>query len=377
MLKPTYTIPVLPPPVDLESIPVLKALAAAHRALAELKGRAGTIPNQTILIDTLVLQEAKASSEIENIVTTQDELFQADLFPGGPLSPAAKEVALYRDALKLGYDRMLRSGRVITNNHLIELFRLLKARDDGFRDTPGTALKHERTGEIIYVPPQNGREIADHMTALERFINTDEDCALDPLIKMAVIHHQFESIHPFPDGNGRIGRILNVLYLSRAGLLDIPVLYLSRHITQTKADYYRFLQQVRDTNGSAAAWEAWVLYMLEAVAGTAVTTLDLVDGIRALMAGIKHRMRDELPKLYSQDLLNNLFRHPYTRIDYVVNDLGITRQTAAKYLDALAAHGFVSKHQAGRHNYYVNTHLTGLFMEGTGETGNGQGRGQV
>ena len=215
MLKPTYIIPPLPPAVDLETVPVLKALAAANRALAELKGRAATIPNQGILIDTLALQEAKASSEIENIVTTQDELFQADLFPEGPQSPAAKEVALYRDALRLGYAHQQQTGGLIRNGTLIDMFRLLKRRDDGFRATPGTALKNESNGEIVFVPPQDAQEILAHMSALERFVNDDSVSDLDPLIKMALIHHQFESIHPFPDGNGRIGRILNVLYLTR------------------------------------------------------------------------------------------------------------------------------------------------------------------
>lgn len=366
MLKPTYVIPDLPPPVELETAPVLKALASASRALAELKGRAATIPNQGILISTLALQEAKASSEIENIVTTQDELFQAELFPEGPQSPAAKEVALYRDALKLGYDRMRGSGGLITNNHLIEVFRLLKNRDDGFRTTPGTALKHDRTGETVYVPPQDAAAIVADMTRLERFINVDEASPLDPLIKMALIHHQFESIHPFPDGNGRIGRILNVLYLTRTGLLDIPILYLSRYITQNKADYYHLLQAVRDAGGSAEAWRDWVLYMLDAVASTAETTLQLVEAVRGQMAAMKRRMRDELPKLYTQDLLNNLFRHPYTRIDYVVQELGVTRQTAAKYLDTLAEQGFVDKHPAGRNNYYINTALVRLFIDVSG-----------
>lgn len=362
MLKPSYAIPVLPPPVDLETVPVLKALAKANRALAELKGRAATIPNQGILIDTLALQEAKASSEIENIVTTQDELFQADLQLEGPDSLAAKEVALYRDALKLGYGRLLESGGLITNHMLIEMFRLLKRRDGGFRVTPGTALKNDATGEIVYVPPQDARDIEAAMSALEKFINEDERSSLDPLIKMALIHHQFESIHPFPDGNGRIGRILNVLYLTRAGLLDIPILYLSRHITRTKADYYRLLQAVRAANG----WEDWVLYMLEAVAQTAEATLILVEGIRSQMAGVKKRLREQVPNLYSQDLLNNLFRHPYTRIEFVVNDLHVSRQTAAKYLDLLAENGFVAKHRSGRSNYYVNTDLLRLFLDVSG-----------
>jgi Fic family protein len=358
MLKPSYVIPSLPPPVEFETVRVLKALAKANRALAELKGRAAVIPNQGILIDTLALQEAKASSEVENIVTTQDELFQADLFPEGPESAEAKEVARYRDALKLGHNRLCQSGGLITNNTLIEMFRLLKRRDDGFRVTPGTALKHDLTGDTVYIPPQDANEIVAHMSALERFINDDNACALDPLIKMAVAHHQFESIHPFPDGNGRIGRILNVLYLTRTSLLDIPILYLSRHITRHKNDYYRSLQAVRDQG----AWEGWVLFMLEAVAATAQTTLGLVEGIRAQMADVKIRMRS-IPKLYSQDLLNNLFRHPYTRIDYVVADLNVTRQTAAKYLDTLAANGFIVKHQAGRANYYINTPLMALFLK--------------
>lgn len=359
MLTPTYPIPPLPPPVQLETVPVLKALAAANRALAELKGRAATIPNQGILIDTLTLQEAKASSEIENIVTTQDELFQATLFPEGPDSAAAKEVALYRDSLRLGYSRLIQTGGLITNNTLIDMFRLLKRRSGGFRNTPGTVLRNDVTGETAFVPPQDGNEIVVHMSSLERFVNDDEACALDPLIKMALIHHQFESIHPFPDGNGRIGRILNVLYLTRAGLLDIPILYLSRHITRSKGEYYRLLQAVRDDG----AWQDWVIYMLTAVAQTAQTTLRLVEGVRGQMASMKSQLRERLPKLYSQDLLNNLFRHPYTRIDFLMTDLGVTRQTAAKHLDKLAEAGFVQKQQAGRSNYYVNSALVNLFLE--------------
>lgn len=364
MLKSSYAIPPLPLPIDLETVPVLKALATANRALAELKGRAATIPNQAILINTLALQEAKASSEVENIVTTQDELFQADLYPDFSQSPAAKEVALYRDALQLGYARLQETGGLIPTSTLIDMFRLLKRRNDGFRVTPGTALKNETTGDIVYIPPQDAREIVAHMSALERFVNEDEASPLDPLIKMTLIHHQFESIHPFPDGNGRIGRILNVLYLTRTELLDIPILYLSRYITRSKADYYRLLQSVRDDGD----WQPWVLYMLQAVAETAETTLELVEGIRGQMAETKHRMRTELPKIYSQELLNNLFRHPYTRIEYVQNDLGLkARQTASKYLDTLADAKIVEKHQSGRNNYYINTNLVRLFLEISGE----------
>jgi len=304
------------------------------------------------------MEEKSRGRSVENIVTTQDELFQADLFPDDPQSPAAKEVARYRDALRLGLSRLLETGGLIPNSTLIDMFRLLKDRDDGFRVTPGTALKNERNGDIVFVPPQDANEIVTLMTALERFVNDDAVSDLDPLIKMALIHHQFESIHPFPDGNGRIGRILNVLYLTRTGLLDIPILYLSRHITRNKGDYYRLLQAVRDEG----AWEEWVIFMLEGVAETAKTTLQLVSGIGELMQDAKHRMREELPKLYSQELLNNLFRHPYTRIEYVQGDLKITRQTAARYLDSLAEHGFVNKHRAGKNNYFINTRLVRLLM---------------
>ena len=370
-MHPSQPIPSLPPAGDLETVPVLKALNRASRALATLKGQARSIPNQGILIDTLALQEAKVSSEIENIVTTQDELFRADLFPDGPQSAAAKEVALYRDALKLGFHRLHASEGLITNRTLIELYRLLKGRKDGFRKIPGTVLRNESTGNTVFVPPQDVRMIVDTMTALERFINDDSQSALDPLIKMALIHHQFESIHPFSDGNGRIGRILNVLYLTRCRLLEIPILYLSRYVTQNKATYYRLLQAVRDTGH----WQDWIVFMLNAVAETSAVTLKLVDGIHDQMASVKHRMRTELPKLYSQDLLNNLFRHPYTRIEYVQKDLGLqARQTASRYLEKLAKHGFVQKHRAGTSNYYINMDLVGLFLEVAGDRADADAR---
>ena len=357
MLRPTYSIPDLPPAADLETKSILRAAMDAHRCLAEVKGRAAAIPNQGILIDTLSLQEAKASSEIENIVTTQDDLFQADILPEGPQAGAAKEVARYRDALKSGFEALLKTD-LITNNAIIEMFQILKRTNEGFRATPGTALRNDRTGDMIYVPPQSALEITEHMTRLERFINDDASCDLDPLIKLALIHHQFESIDPFSDGNGRIGRILNVLYLTKTGLLEIPILYLSRAITTSKGDYYRLLQAVRDDG----AWEEWVLYILRAVESTSRVTLELIEGIRLQMAEYKHRMRNELPKLYSQDLLNNLFRHPYTRIEFVQSDLGLSRQTAARYLDQLAEKGFVRKRQIGRNNYYINDPLISLFL---------------
>ena len=369
MLKASYAIPTLPPAGVEETPAVLRALATAHRHLAELKGRAASIPNQGILIDTLALQEAKASSEIENIVTTQDELFQASAFPENPASPAAKEVARYADALRHGFTEQRRLGGLLTNNMIIAMFQMLKCTDEEFRATPGTALKNDQTGEMVYVPPQEGEAVRAHMTVLEQFINENGPehegaSGLDPLVKMAIIHHQFESIHPFSDGNGRLGRIINVLYLTHSGLLDVPVLYLSRWITGRKGEYYRLLQAVRDSRGAADAWEAWLLYMIRGVGETAKGTLALIEGMRALMADYKQRIRRDHLKLYSQDLLNNLFRHPYTRIEYVERELGVSRPTATKYLDTLAAAGFLDKQRIGRNNYYMNQRLVALFVEG-------------
>ncbi|MCY3973499.1 MAG: Fic family protein [Candidatus Dadabacteria bacterium] len=352
-----YEIPLLPPQADLKTTPVMDALVDARGALGDLNGRAISLPNPTILLNTLFLQEALASSEIENIVTTQDEVFRVEVLPGKRGAVEAKEVARYREAMQLGYNAW-KKNRFISENMLIDMFRLLKQREDGYRKTSGTVIRNERTGETVHTPPQSEREVVEHMRSLERFINDDPPCNLNPLVKMAIIHHQFESIHPFPDGNGRIGRILNVLYLTHAGLLDSPILYLSRAINRTKSDYYRLLQAVRNEG----AWEEWVVYMLKSVTATARNTLELVEGIRNLMAEYKNRMRDELPKIYSQDLLNNLFRHPYTRIEYVEKDLKTSRQTARKYLKQLAERGFVKESKEGRNNYYVNTRLTDLLL---------------
>jgi Fic family protein len=343
----------------LETVPLLKALARANRALGEVKGAALSLPNQTILIDTIALQEALASSEIENIVTTQDEVFQVALEMQSKQSPEAKEVARYRTALKIGWDGMRAQQNIISCNHLIAMCQHLKQHATGFRTTPGTILRNQAAGQTVYEPPQDPEVIIRLMADLETFINQDDLCQLDPLIKMALIHHQFESIHPFPDGNGRIGRILNVLYLTRTGLLDQPILYLSRAINRTRPDYYRLLQAVREE----AAWEEWVVYMLDCISTSAQSVLLLIEGIRELMAETKQEMRSTLPRLYSQDLINHLFRHPYTRIGFVQNDLKVSRLTARSYLKKLAAAGFVSERRSGRDNYYVMDRLVSLLAE--------------
>jgi Fic family protein len=342
-------------PARFDTAPILKRLASASRALAELKGVAASIPNQGILINTLTLEEAKDSSEIENIVTTHDELFKDDVLPEAFANPAAKEVLRYRQALSLGYRRVRETG-LITANHVIEIQAELERNNAGFRKLPGTALK-TGGGETVYTPPQNPADIIALMRDLERFTNDGERFPVDPLIRMALIHHQFESIHPFYDGNGRTGRILNVLYLVKEGLLDVPVLYLSRHIVRTKADYYRLLQAVRD----ADAWEDWVLYMLEAVEQTAGQTIETIHGIKEALFDYKHRIRAGF-KFYSQDLINNLFMHPYTKIEFVQNDLNVSRLTATKYLEALTEGGFVQKQKIGRSNYYINLALHDILV---------------
>lgn len=350
-----YKIEPLPPPTNLETKEIFKKLAEAHRYLAELKGGAETIPNEAILINTLSLQEAKDSSAIENIVTTHDELYKAQ-FGDVSATPAAKEVARYASALQYGFQDV-RKNSLITLRLILELQEILEENDAGFRKLPGTSLKNLATGEVIYTPPQDHAEIVELMSNLERFINDSALSGLDPLVKMALIHFQFESIHPFYDGNGRTGRIINVLYLLQNNLLRIPVLYLSRYIIQHKADYYRLLQSVRN-NGT---WQEWVLFMLEAVARTSRQTLMLIVGIKELMMETKHRLRTEFPRLYSQDLLNNLFRHPYTKISFVQRDLRVSRLTATRYLDKLAVAGYLDKRRIGRSNYYVNKPLVELL----------------
>lgn len=335
--------------------PILKKLASSSRALAELKGIASSIPNQGILINTLGLQEAKDSSAIENIVTTHDELFKDDVLPEAFSNPAAKEVLRYRQALRLGFDQVRQTG-LITANHIIKIQSELERNNAGFRKLPGTTLKNG-SGETVYTPPQEPAEIVALMSDLEHFINDPDRFAADPLIKMALIHHQFESIHPFYDGNGRTGRILNVLYLVKEGLLDVPVLYLSSHIMRTKADYYLLLQTVREND----SWEDWVLYILDAVEQMAGQTITTIHAIRTVLFDYKHRIRAGF-KFYSQDLINNLFTHPYTKIEFVQRDLKVSRLTATKYMDTLADGGFVQKQKFGRSNYYINVALNDILM---------------
>lgn len=341
----------LPLKKDIETKKVLKKLSSAHRALAELKGLISSIPNGSILINTLALQEAKDSSEIENIITTHDDLYKAELNFEGVKSLDAKEVQNYIGALKTGYS-FITKRNILTNNDIIEIQTVLEKNNAGFRKVPGTSLKNAVTGEVIYTPPQDYDTIQRLMSNLEQFINDDSISDFDPIVKMAIIHYQFESIHPFYDGNGRTGRIINVLYLVMKGLLDLPILYLSSYIIENKADYYKLLQEIKNTDD----WENWLLYLIEAVEQTSKQTITIIKEIQELMYEFKHLIRNNY-KFYSQDLLNNLFQHPYTKIEFIERDLNVSRITAANYLNKLAKDGILVKQKLGTGNYYINERL--------------------
>lgn len=359
----SYEIPLLPLPYDLETKAVLRQANKANRKLAELKGVAQTIPNERILISSLTLQEAKDSSAVENIVTTQDDLYRAGLDAGFTLIGAAtKEVLFYREAINEGF-KLVRNKNILTLNDIKRIQEVLEQNSAGFRTTSGTQLKRSSDGAVIYTPPQDGQRIVELMSNLEQFINDDELCPIDPLVKMAIIHHQFESIHPFYDGNGRTGRIVNILYLVTSGLLDLPILYLSRYITHNKAEYYERIQAIRNATGdNSAQWEAWILYMLRGVEQTAEETIALVKNIGKLMTEYKNIIRPAFGGKYSHELLNGLFYHPYTKIGHLESNMQVSRQTAAKYLDKLASLGLLQKERMGKDNYYINTQLMELFL---------------
>ena len=361
-----YDIPTLPLAYDLETKNVLKQLAKTNRALAELKGVAATIPNENILISSLTLQEAKDSSSIENIITTQDDLYKADLdIKSYAISPAAKEGQKYREAIYLGFS-LVRKHKLLTNNNIIQIQNCLKHTTGGFRTTPGTKLKRD-DGVIIYEPPQDPRDIILDMSNLEKFINESSLSDLDPLIKMAILHHQFESIHPFTDGNGRTGRIINILYLVINDLLDLPILYLSRYITHNKGEYYRLLQAIRDKNtDNAKEWEEWIVFILKGIEETSIETTAMVKGISSLMTEYKQILKPIFGPTYKHELLNNLFFHPYTKIEFICKDMSVQRKTSAKYLNMIVKTGLLDKIKIGKENFYVNKKLSELFINQAG-----------
>ena len=356
-----YCLPSLPLVLDFETKDILKQLNKTNKQLAELKGIVQTIPNEEILISTLTLQEAKESSEVENIVTTQDDLFKYELrIAEFERLPAAKEVLRYREAILLGF-REIRKNKILTNNIIQDIQAALIGSAQGFRKIPGTELR-SLSGEVIYRPPQDGDVVLAHMKNLEEYLNAPAACDVDPLVRLAIVHHQFESIHPFYDGNGRTGRIICVLFLVLNNLLDLPILYLSRYITQTKNEYYRTLQDVRDGGGRLEDWQAWILYILRGIEVTAQHTIAIVKGIRDLMAEYKGVLRPAFGKVYHHEMLNHLFCHPYTKIEYMQKALSVQRLTAAKYLDKIVELGLLKKVKVGRTNYYINQKFVDLFV---------------
>ncbi|MFQ1014099.1 Fic family protein [Avibacterium paragallinarum] len=353
-----YQIPDLFNLGELENKSILKASNLAHQALGELKGVVQTMPNQNILLGTLPLQEAKESSEIENIITTQDDLYQSNFATQQFSSAAAKEVHHYAQAMELGFNAV-RSSRLITLNTIKAVQAKLEGNNAGFRKQKGTGLINQITKKVIYMPPQHPDLIENYMSDLEKFINDSAQVDYDPLVKMALIHHQFESIHPFYDGNGRTGRIVNILYLIQQDLLETPILYLSRYINRNKAEYYRLLQEVRDSQ----SWGKWIIFMLKGIEETAKQTIILIKKIKQLIQKHKQKIRSESSGIYSHELINNLYKHPYTKIDFVAQDCQIHRNTAAKRLDKLVQLGILEKVKIGKENFYINVELYQLLIE--------------
>lgn len=339
---------------DLKTPRILETLNEASRSLAELKGFANSIPNQHILINAITINEAKDSSAIENIVTTHDSIYKV-LTESGFKEDAAKEVVDYRSAIWRGYEIIKEKGFIATNI-LSELQAMIEPNKSGIRKNPGTNLVNSKTGEIIYTPPQTESEIRYLLKNLEDYIN-DFDDSIDPLIKMALIHYQFESIHPFYDGNGRTGRILNVLYLVLNNLLDSPILYLSNYINNNKSDYYRLFTEFREKNN----YEDWIIYILKGIEETSKNTIELIKNIQEEMESYKNEFMEKLPKIYSNELLNSLFFEVYTKINYIEDRCGVTRQTAATYLNQLVDAGLLEYEKIGRESIYKNIRLINLL----------------
>lgn len=343
----------LPPDVNLETVRILKQLAKSNRALAELKGYADTIPNKSILLNAVMINEAKDSSEIENIITTHDELYKA-LSQSSGASVEAKEVVNYRSAIWKGYQLVLEKG-MLTVNMIVSIQGIVEGNLAGIRKLPGTVLINSKTNEVVYTPPSDEREIRNLLSNLEEYINEVDD-QFDPLIKLAVIHFQFESIHPFYDGNGRTGRIINIIYLVLRDLLNSPILYLSRYINKNKSEYYRLLQEVRTQQN----WEEWILFILKGIEETAKDTLELVKRINVEIESMRNEIKLKLPKIYSKELIDLLFYEFYTKTIYIEKGLSITRKTAVSYLSALEKAGFLVSEKIGKERIYKNKRLYDL-----------------
>lgn len=355
-LKPYNHLPNLPPRTDLETKVIMKKIISSSRALSELKGAIKNLPNPLLFIDTVNLQEAQASSAVENIITTQDDLFRASVSEKTNESHATKEVLHYKDALWLGYEQV-KKKQLLTTNLFISIMRVIKENQSGIRNLPGTQLKNPVTGKVVYTPPEGEAVIREKLKALEQFINTDDD--IDPLVKMALIHYQFEAIHPFFDGNGRTGRIILLLYLKLAGLTDQPSLYLSNYILKNKNEYYTRLRNVTEKKN----WEAWILYMLDMIEVTSISSRNRIEKIDQVMKTMGDKIKKQLPKIYSKDLIETLFRLPYTkRGSLEAAGLG-NKKTAGTYLQSLEEKGFLKSETVGKEKLYLNFQLMNLLKK--------------
>jgi Fic family protein len=348
--KPFNDLPALPPIVDVESRAVLKACISARAAVAELKAAGRLIPNQGVLINSIPLLEAQASSEIENIVTTTDQMFLFDGVSEGEPDPATKEALRYRTALWEGYQAL--KTRPLSTNTAVQICRAIKGVDMDIRKTPGATLSNDRTRQVIYTPPEGEGLLREKLANWEQWMHgtLPGTAEIDPLVRMAAGHYQFEAIHPFTDGNGRTGRVFNLLYLVEQGLLDIPVLYLSRHILRNKSDYYSGLQSITETG----AWEEWLLYMLGGVTETARWTMNKIVAVRGLLEETAERMRRDAGHIYSRELAELVFVRPYCRIAHVVEAGLAKRQTASIYLKELTTIGILREHKMGREKIFLN-----------------------
>ncbi len=352
---PYNDLPELPPGVEIETKNILRKTISAGRALAQLNGTLMNLPNPTLFIDTIYLQEAKASSEVENIITTNDDLYKSLVADKKGGNPATKEVVSYREALWLGLEE-LKTKPFITTNLCIKIVQCIKQNNASIRNTPGTTLSNTK-GEVIYTPPTGEAIIREKLSSLEKFIN--EDNRIDPLIKMALIHYQFEAIHPFSDGNGRTGRILLLLYLKLSGLLDTPAIYLSEYIINNKTEYYRRLRAVTEKN----EWEEYILYMLDMIEETAKKGLQRLNKITILIDETVDEIRTKLPKIYSKDLVEILFRLPYTKRQFLIDENIGNAKTVGNYLMALEENEFLHSVKVGKEKLYVNHRLLKLLEE--------------
>ncbi len=354
--KPYNSLPLLPPKGKIETTAVLKKTIAASRALSELKGAITNLPNPTLFIDTINLQEAQASSAIENIITTQDELFKASIADKKIKDPATKEVIHYKDALWYGI-KQLEKKPVLTTNLFISIMQIIKENKSGIRNAPGTQLSNPSTKKVIYTPPEGEQVIREKLKNLEVFMNIEDD--MDPLIKMAIIHYQFEAIHPFFDGNGRTGRIILLLYLKLAGLIEFPALYLSDYIIRNKSDYYTNLRNVTEKED----WETWILYMLDMIEQTSKQGRKQIADIENMMNKMGREIQKKLPKIYSKGLLEILFHLPYTKRNFL-EDAGLGNlKTVGNYLKELEDAGFLKSEQVGKEKLYLNYKLMEMLKK--------------